>query len=295
MPVAMQKMDIDALQALCAIEDTGGVTRAAERLALSQSAVSHKIKRLEDRLGRTLLARRSGGPVFTEDGLKLLGYARRILALHDEAVLSLASRPLKGALRLGMTEDTTTSDLSRILGRFARLHPEVTVRTHVAQSLTLEAELERGDVDLATLQVFNHRVRDTDLILAEDSLHWVKSPDLTLDAARPIPFLAYDEACFYRQWAMEPARSFKGDLATVLTCASSAGIVSGVRAGLGVALLNGRFISPEMEVVDTHFGAPPPSISYIVRIGSKSRSEAARALAEAVVAQSEAHRSLRAA
>lgn len=291
----MQKMDIDALQALCAIEDTGGVTRAAERLALSQSAVSHKIRRLEDRLGRSLLARRAGGPVFTADGFRLLGYARRILALHDEAMLSLSSRPLKGALRLGMTEDTTTSDLSRILGRFARLHPEVAVRTHVAQSLTLEAELERDDIDLAILQVFRHRVRETDLILAEDSLHWVKSPDLRLEAGRPVPFLAYDEACFYRQWATDPARSFKGDLATVLTCPSSAGIVSGVLAGLGVALLNGRFLSPEMEVIDARFGSQPPGIASIVRTGPKSRSEAARELAAAVVAESEAGRSLRAA
>lgn len=291
----MQKMDIDALQALCAIEDTGGVTRAAEHLALSQSAVSHKIRRLEDRLGRTLLARRAGAPVFTEDGLKLLGYARRILALHDEAVLSLTDRPLKGALRLGMTEDTTTSDLSRILGRFSRLHPEVAVRTHVSQSLTLEAELDRDEIDIAILQVFRHRMQETDLILAEDSLHWVKSPDLSVDEARPVPFLAYDDACFYRQWAMDPARSFKGDLTTVLTCASSAGIVSGVHAGLGVALLNGRFISPEMEVIDARFGPPPPGIAYIVRIGPKSRSEAARALAEAVMVESEAHRSLRAA
>ena len=291
----MQKMDIDALQALCAIEDTGGVTRAAAQLALSQSAVSHKIKRLEDRLGRSLLARRAGAPVFTEDGLKLLGYARRILALHDEAVLSLANRPLKGTLRLGMTEDTTTSDLSRILGRFARLHRGVAVRTHVAQSLTLEAELERGDIDLAILQLFRHRVQETDLTLAEDSLHWVKSPDLRLEENCPVPFLAYDEACFYRKWAMDPARAFMGNLTTVLTCASSAGIVSGVLAGLGVALLNGRFISPQMEVIDGHFGPPPPRIAYIVRTGPKSRSPAAQALAKAVVAENAAHRSLRAA
>lgn len=85
------RIEIDVLQALCAIEDFGGITRAAEHLSLTQSAVSHKIKRLESRIGQSLLHRRAGAPVFTDDGLTLLAYARRILALHDEAVQSLST------------------------------------------------------------------------------------------------------------------------------------------------------------------------------------------------------------
>ncbi len=285
-------MDIDALQALCAIEDHGGVTRAAEQMALSQSAVSHKIKRLEDRLGRRLLARRAGTATFTEDGRRLLAYARRILALHDEAVLSLVSRPLKGRLRLGMTEDTTSSSLALILGRFARLHPEVSVRTHVAQSLTLQAELARGDIDLAIMQVFRDRLQAGDVPLSEEELHWVKSRDLQIDPSRSIPFLAFDEACFFKQWATELHGT---GLHTVLRCASAMGIVSAVHAGLGVALLNERYLTPQMEVIDDLFGPPPPGIVYLVRISPKSRSGVARSLAEAIASESDRERAGRAA
>ena len=77
------RIEIDVLQALCAVEDFGGVTRVAEQLSLTQSAVSHKIKRLESRIGQNLLNRRAGARVFTDDGQTLLAYARRILALHD--------------------------------------------------------------------------------------------------------------------------------------------------------------------------------------------------------------------
>ncbi|MGQ9370883.1 LysR family transcriptional regulator [Azospirillum sp. A39] len=276
--VMSHRLDIDALQALCAIADHGGVTRAAARLSLSQSAVSHKIKRLEEHIGRPLLARRPGGPVFTGDGETLLAYARRILSLHDEAVASLATSPLTGRIRLGMTEDVISGGLSTILGRFARLHPDVAVHTHVGQSLTLEAELESGEIDLAVMQRFKHAPHPADIVLFEDALHWVKSADLRLDETRPVPFLAFDGRCFYRKWAMDMVAPRGAGFVTVLECASVAGMVSGIQAGLGVALLNARHVTAGMEVID-HLFDPPPAIAYVVRIGRRSRSEATRALA----------------
>lgn len=120
-----RRLEIDALRALHAIRRHGGVTRAAEALGLSQSAVSHKIKRLETSLDCELLSRKAGAAMFTAAGEDLLDYAGRILGLHDEALLSLTKTPLAGRIALGLTEDTTLTDLSRILGRFRRLHPDV--------------------------------------------------------------------------------------------------------------------------------------------------------------------------
>ena len=94
------RLDIDALQALLAVEAHGGVTRAAEKLNLTQPAVSHKIKRLETQLGTPLLTRRSSADLFTQEGYRLLGYAKRILDLHDEAIASIEQNPLNGTLRL---------------------------------------------------------------------------------------------------------------------------------------------------------------------------------------------------
>ena len=62
------KLDVDSLRALKCVADHGGVTRAAHHLSLSQSAVSHKIKRLEDHIDRALLTRRAGAPLLTETG-----------------------------------------------------------------------------------------------------------------------------------------------------------------------------------------------------------------------------------
>lgn len=276
------RLDTDALRALRAISHHGGVTRAAEHLALSQSAVSHKIRRLEENIDCALLNRKPGLPLLTETGERLLSFANRILALHDEAFLSLSKRRLSGKVRLGITEDMTSSGLARILGRFARLFPQVAVRTHVAQSLVLQNELEEGMIDIGAMQVWADAVRPTDLLLCENSLCWAKSLDFQLPKDGPIPFLAYDDQCFYKKWLQEQGLACGRQFECVLQCSSNGGIAAGIEAGLGVSIVNERHVSPTMEVIEEGFVTPPP-IAYIVRVASKSGSKAVGALAEEIV------------
>ncbi|WP_200876053.1 LysR family transcriptional regulator [Ruegeria halocynthiae] len=276
-----ERLEIDALRALLAIAAHGGVTRAAEHLALSQSAVSHKIRRLEQALDCDLLARRAGGPLFTEAGLRLCDYARRIVALHDEALAGLGKKPLSGIIRLGMTEDTATSGIARILGRFTRLYPDVQVRIRTSQSLNVQAWLKARELDVAVMQVFHHDIQPDDMILFEDTLHWVKSPDFNLDVSAPIPFLSFDSQCFYRQWGLTDGQSQGHRLNTVLECPSAAGIQSAVRSGLGVALLNGLHVTPDIEVIADKF-PQPPAIAFVARTATSRRNPVVTALIEEI-------------
>nr|WP_206683562.1 LysR family transcriptional regulator [Rhizobium changzhiense] len=266
-------MEIDALRVLWSVRRHGGVTRAAEALGLSQSAVSHKIKRLEVSLDCDLLSRKSGAAMFTAAGEDLLDYAERILGLHDEALLSLTKTPLAGRIALGLTEDTTCTDLARILGRFRHLHPNVAVRTKVRMSLVLRAMLERGELDAAIVQIFAHEVRPTDIVLFREQLYWVKHADLPLPPSGPIPFLSFDDECFYRQWALDIGQDDDTLLETVFECASAAGIVSAVTSALGVALLNGRHLRPAMDIITNRLPTPP-ALAYVVRRARKARNPA---------------------
>lgn len=268
-----RRLEIDALRALWAIRHHGGITRAAEALGLSQSAVSHKIKRLETSLDCDLLGRKPGGAIFTAAGEDLLDYAGKILGLHDEALLSLSKASLEGRIALGLTEDTACSDLARILGRFRRLHPNVAVRTKVRMSLVLRAMLERGELDAAILQVFAHEVRPTDVVLFREELHWVKHPELSLPQQGPIPFLSFDDECFYRRWALDIGQDGGIVLETVYECASAAGIVAAVTSAMGVALLSGRHLRPEMQIVTERLPAPP-ALAYVARRARKVRNSA---------------------
>ncbi|KZS54311.1 LysR family transcriptional regulator [Rhizobium anhuiense] len=268
-----RRLEIDALRVLWSVRRHGGVTRAAEALGLSQSAVSHKIKRLEVSLDCDLLSRKSGSAMFTAAGEDLLDYAERILGLHDEALLSLTKTPLAGRIALGLTEDTTCTDRARILGRFRRLHPDVAVRTKVRMSLVLRGMLERGELDAAIVQIFAHEVRPTDIVLFREQLYWVKHADLPLPPSGPIPFLSFDDECFYRQWALDIGQDGDTLLETVFECASAAGIVSAVTSALGVALLNGRHLRPEMNIITNRLPTPP-ALAYVVRRARKARNPA---------------------
>lgn len=281
--VMQRRLDVDQLRALVAIDEQGGVTRAAETLGISQSAVSHKIRRLEIALDCEVLSRRPNAPMFTSAGQDLLGYARRILGIHDEAVLNLSKSPLQGKIALGMTEDTACSDLARILGRFRRLYPDVSVRTQVRMSLVQLEMLASGALDAAIVQVFEHELRPADVLLYRERLLWVKSPELVLSPGAPIPFLSFDDSCFYRRWAMDQGQDQGAIFEIVLDCASAAGIVSGVMAGMGVALLNERHLRPGMEVIEQ--GLPQPAgLAYIVRRARKQRNPALEALIQGIEA-----------
>ena len=272
-----ERLEIDALRALRAIGTSGGVTKAARLLGVTQSAVSHKIKRLENALDCTLLARQPGGPLFTDAGSRLHDYALRIINLHDEALADLGKKALDGTIRLGMTEDATTSDIAGILGRFMRLYPSVSVRTRTSQSLNVQAWLQADELDLAMMQVFTEDVMPDDQILFDDSLHWVKSRDFELDISRPIPFLSFDSNCFYRKWGFSEGLREGHSFEKILECPSAAGIQSAVRSGLGIALLNGMHVTEDMQVIENLFPSPP-GITFIARVNPKSWSAPVKAV-----------------
>ena len=277
----MSLLSISALKALSEVADQGGVTRAAEKLALSQSAVSHKIKRLEESLGCVLLNRRAGGPLLTEDGYHLLTYGRRIVSLHDEAVMSLKRAPLNGKIRIGLTEDVTSSGTARVLGRFRRMYPEVVIQITVSQSLPIEAQLMAGTLDVGVIQTFVHRTAETDVILSGDRLCWIKSPDLTLDLSQPLPYLAFGTECFYRQWMLDSGLPEGVEAETVLTCSSTTGIISAVEAGLGITIMNAKNIPAGVEIIEGILPAPP-DVVFVIRKGGTHHSPVANTLIQHV-------------
>jgi DNA-binding transcriptional LysR family regulator len=133
--------------------------------------------------------------------------------------------------------------------------------------------LERGELDAAIVQVFAHEVRPTDVVLFREELHWVKHAELPLPPSGAVPFLSFDEECFYRRWALDIAQDGELVLETVFECASAAGIVAAVLSGLGVALLSTRHLRPEMIVLTDRLPTPP-SLAYVVRRARKVRNPA---------------------
>ncbi len=276
------KLDIDSLNTLKAVAELGGVTRAADYLALSQSAVSHKVRRLEQNIDCALLERKAGAPLLTKAGQRLLDYANRIIALHNEALSTLGNKHLVGQIRIGTTEDITSTSLARILGRFTRLYPSINIKAHVEQSLELENKLNAGEIDLAVMQLFADDVQDSDIVYHRDSLIWVCGLDFDLSFHQSLPFIAFDQNCFYRHWAFEQARNNKVHLKTILECPSISGVCNAVEAGLGVSLISQHNMRSSMKRLDGDL-PNPPDVAYVVRSRSDKRSKIEQALIDEII------------
>src|ERR1700728_1060324 len=98
-------LDFELLRAFVAVAECGGFHRAAQRLNLTQSTVSQQIKRLELETKRPLFRRTTRSVALTDDGDMLLGDARRLLQLEEEARHRLAAPRLSRMVRLGVVEE----------------------------------------------------------------------------------------------------------------------------------------------------------------------------------------------
>ena len=116
--MTIPSLDPELLRAFVAVADHRSFTRAAVTLNRTQSAVSMQIKRLEDRLGVELFSRTKANVDLSAAGEGLLGYAKRILALNEEAVGRLAERKVEGVVRLGVMDDYGTCVVPPLLASF---------------------------------------------------------------------------------------------------------------------------------------------------------------------------------
>ena len=96
------KFDIDSLRTLQTLADTGSLQTTADHLHLSRSAVSWKLKRLQERTGCTLVRRDGRGLRLTDDGHELLTYGRQIIDAHDAAVRRFTPIDTGGTVRVGV-------------------------------------------------------------------------------------------------------------------------------------------------------------------------------------------------
>lgn len=151
-------------------------------------------------------------------------------------------------------------------------------------SLVLQEQLSLGALDAAIVQVFQHEVRPADILLYREKLHWVKSPELILRKGEPVPFLSFDDDCFYRRWGLDLGQDEGAVFETVFECSSAAGMIAGLTSGLGVALLNERHLQPGMEIVDRDF-PKPPDLAYVVRRARNSRNPALETLVREIEAE----------
>lgn len=236
----------ELLRALVAVADAGGVTRAAEALGRTQPAVSLQIKRLEETVGRALFDRSNRAFGLTPTGETLIGYARRILLLHDEAVARVTRPEPAGTVRVGLPNDFAVTLLPRILGEFTAEFPEVSLEVGCALSHSLLGELgaDRWDMVVAMTGGQAHPAAAR---IWRERLVWCGLDSAAGEAGDPVPLIAYPEGCTYRCRMTDALdRSGRG-WRVAYGNARLAGLTAAVKAGLGVTALSERPAPPELH------------------------------------------------
>lgn len=191
----VRNLDLTALRSFVTVAETGGVTKAAGQLHLTQSAVSMQLKRLEESLGLALMDRSGRGIGLTQQGELLLSYAKRLMALNDEAWGRLTSDDFEDEIVLGVPHDIVYPHIPKVLKRFAVEFPRVKVQLLTSYTVDLKNKLEHGEVDIAMGTELHCPAGAT--TIGASNLTWFGAQDGRVWKKQPLP-IAYENHCAFR-------------------------------------------------------------------------------------------------
>lgn len=240
----MTTYDPQLLATLVAVEQTGSFTQAAAQLGVRQPTVSQHIRRLEQQVGRTLVLRDTHSVELTADGDALLGFARVILAAHEQAAAYFRGSQPRGRLRIGMSDDLALTRLPEILREFRRKNPLVDFDLTVDQSGLLHQRLDddKLDVFIGKQPVGEQRGH----LVKRDRLVWVGTPNTKLDLTRPIPLVLYPAPSISRTEMHRALKRARIAHRSACICHGVNGLIGAVVAGIGISVLAASLVPAQL-------------------------------------------------
>jgi DNA-binding transcriptional LysR family regulator len=267
-----RNLDTALLRSFVAVVETGGMTRAAGQLHLTQAAVSQQIRRLEECFGTALVSRDRAGLQPTAAGERLLGRAQRLLALNDEIWATMTAPEVEGEVRCGVPHDVVAAFMPPILKAFDRSRPAVRVSIVTATTRLLRAAMARGELDL--LIGTELEVGQGGEVLFTDRLLWVGAKGGTAYRREPLPISFDDPTCAFRRPALEAIAASGRNWRSAFATSDMLGVIAGVEADLTVAVMLASTVPPTLEVIAAEAGLPPlPSFHvtlYVPRTGASA-------------------------
>ncbi len=252
--------DLQSLRTLAAVADAGGFTAAARALHRTQAAVSASVAQLEQAAGCRLVERSRQGCRPTPQGAVLLGYARRILALAQDAREAVAAARPGETVRLGVPDECLATLAAGAARRFGQACPGGLLEVRCALSARLEESLWAGELDLAV--VIREPGSTRGQVLFEDVLVWCAPRGSSPHRDRPLPVALFAEGCRTRPMVTAALEAAGVPFREVCRASHIAGLAALAGAGLAVAGLAARAVPPGWEVLDPGQTGLPPLPRY---------------------------------
>jgi len=239
---------MDLLRAFVSVAQLNSFTKAGEILGRSQPAVSLKIQRLEELIDEPLLTRNGKSLDLTDAGESLYDYASQILALNDLAISQITKSTISGRIRLGIPSEFATALLPKIVSRFAKAYPNVTLEVNCELSKKLLSKEGKANHDLI-LALEDSPSKTASDLLKTDDLVWVASRDHNAQKVSIVPLIAAAEGCIYRHRAIKILDHHQQPWQIVYTIPDLTGIQHAIEEGLGVTVLARSTVPENLKIL----------------------------------------------
>jgi DNA-binding transcriptional LysR family regulator len=249
-----RNLDMDVLRSLVAFCDRGTLALAAAHVGRTQAALSLQMRRLEEQVGEALFERAARRLVLTEAGEVLAGYARRILALNDEAQQVVRATRLSGQLRFGASQDFGEAWLPPVLAQFRKAHPSVALEIRVDGGTRLVAAVEAGEIDMGLALGLGERAQA--ITIGHLPLVWIAHRDFRWTRGTPLPLAVFTAPCRFRNKGVAALDAAGIPWTVALTSPGLHGVWAAVNAGLGVTVRTPEGLLPGLEVADRRLKLP---------------------------------------
>lgn len=241
--------DVLTLECFIAVSETGSFTRAADKVARTQSAVSQQITKLESQIGKPLFTR-SRHLSLTAEGEILLTYAKKIVQLSRDAMDRFKHPELQGEVRFGLPEDFASVFLSDVLTEYASLHPRIMLNVECDLTLNLFSRFKKKQFDLVLVKMNKPEDFPNGMDVWSETLEWVGQKSLVnLDEDQPVPLVLSPQPCVYRARAIHSLEKIQRKWRIVFSSHSYAGTVAAVKAGMGITVLPRNMVPDDLQVI----------------------------------------------
>jgi DNA-binding transcriptional LysR family regulator len=270
-------LELDLLRTFVLAVDLDSFARAADQVARSQSAVSLQMQRLEEITGQQLFLKQGRGWRLTAYGEILLGYARQMLDINQQAIAALTATHIAGKVKLGLPADFAESGLPVALARFAAIHPQMEIEVTLDRQVVLAQLLQSGKLDV--IISFGKNMPEDAIPIGALPIRWIGGADNTIALQHPLPLLLFEAPCVFRSTGLAALEKVKRSWRPALTSGSVAGMWAAAQAGLGITIRTEIGLPAGCRALTPASGLPPlPDVAVFMLTRKKTPSPALKRL-----------------
>jgi DNA-binding transcriptional LysR family regulator len=215
----------------------------------------------------------------------MLGFARSILAAHDEAAAYFTGSAMRGRLRFGSADDLALTQLPQILRDFRQLYPQINLELTVNQSGALAKRLKAGQLDLVYIK--QEPDQPVGRVVRRERLVWVAHKSLQLEPDQPVPLIVYQAPSLSRTAAIKALEDAGRTWRITCNVREINGVLAAMRAGIGVAVFPQSLIPADLVRVSSTLELPLlGDVDFALLDNPRAAREPVDALVSAIVARS---------